>query len=335
MAGRRTNLALCGLLAVSVATGVTAYAVGSGWNRWASAFHGLTGLAILVLVPWKRVIVRRGMVRRRPGWGAAVALGLLVGLSIVVGVLHATGLLVSLGGVTAMQVHVAAAIAAVPLAIWHVVARRVPLHRTDLSRRNLLRAGAVVGSGALAYGWVEVMTVALRLPGDRRRFTGSYETGSFRPGAMPVTQWFNDAVPEVDPSTWNLTISANGRSRTLSYDDLTTAGLETMEATVDCTGGWFARQTWGGVPLERLLGPVEGRSVLVRSVTGYARRFPLRDVPRLFLATRAGDGPLSAGHGFPARLVAPGRRGFWWVKWVTELRVDDTPSWWQSPFPLT
>jgi DMSO/TMAO reductase YedYZ molybdopterin-dependent catalytic subunit len=26
-------------------------------------------------------------------------------------------------------------------------------------------------------------------------------------------------------------------------------------------------------------------------------------------------------HGAPLRLVAPGRRGFMWVKWVTEVRV--------------
>ena len=45
--------------------------------------------------------------------------------------------------------------------------------------------------------------------------------------------------------------------------------------------------------------------------------------------------PLSHGHGFPARLVAPGRRGFWWVKWVTDIEVSDRPWWWQSPFPLT
>jgi len=49
----------------------------------------------------------------------------------------------------------------------------------------------------------------------------------------------------------------------------------------------------------------------------------------------AAAAPLSLGHGGPLRLVAPGRRGFWWVKWVTEVVVDDRPAWWQPPFPLT
>ncbi|MBA3290380.1 MAG: molybdopterin-dependent oxidoreductase, partial [Actinobacteria bacterium] len=67
----------------------------------------------------------------------------------------------------------------------------------------------------------------------------------------------------------------------------------------------------------------------------YARRFPLTDASRLLLATRVGGNLLSEGHGFPARVVAPGRRGFWWVKWVTSIDVDDRSWFLQPPFPLT
>jgi DMSO/TMAO reductase YedYZ molybdopterin-dependent catalytic subunit len=92
------------------------------------------------------------------------------------------------------------------------------------------------------------------------------------------------------------------------------------------------------VRLDRLLaasGESGGRSIEVSSVTGYSRRFPQRDASVLLLALRVGGEPLSPGHGFPARLVAPDRRGFWWVKWVSEIAVDDRPWWWQPPFPLT
>lgn len=75
------------------------------------------------------------------------------------------------------------------------------------------------------------------------------------------------------------------------------------------------------------------QSVLVHSVTGYWVRFPIDDLDRLLLATQVGGGPLSADHGFPARLVAPGRRGYWWVKWVDRIEVQTTPSWWQPLFP--
>jgi len=43
---------------------------------------------------------------------------------------------------------------------------------------------------------------------------------------------------------------------------------------------------------------------------------------------------LAPGHGAPARLVAPGRRGFWWVKWVASIETVTGSDWWQSPFPL-
>ena len=43
----------------------------------------------------------------------------------------------------------------------------------------------------------------------------------------------------------------------------------------------------------------------------------------------------TAGHGFPARLVAPDRRGFWWVKWVVRIETSNVPWWVQSPYPLS
>jgi DMSO/TMAO reductase YedYZ molybdopterin-dependent catalytic subunit len=79
----------------------------------------------------------------------------------------------------------------------------------------------------------------------------------------------------------------------------------------------------------------DARSLLVRSHTGYWVRLPIGDVDHLLLATGAGGRPLSPGHGYPLRLVAPGRRGFWWVKWVDRIEVGAEPAWWQPPFPLT
>ena len=55
---------------------------------------------------------------------------------------------------------------------------------------------------------------------------------------------------------------------------------------------------------------------------------------KLLLATTVGDETLSHRHGFPLRLVAPSRRGYQWVKWVTTLEVNDTSKWLQSPLPL-
>ena len=335
MAGRRTNLALMILLIGALLTGALAYATGTGWGRLWIVAHGIVGLGIVVLAPWKSVIVRRGLARRRRGWAISPAFAVLVAVAIVFGVLHATGILISIGEITSLQIHVGAAILAVALGLLHVLAKRVRMQRTDLTRRNLLRTGALLGATGVAYAAAEGLVRATSLPGADRRFTGSYETGSFRPEDMPVTQWLNDSVPSIDADAWRLLVHTGSETREWTYAELAEFD-DRLRATIDCTGGWYAEQDWEGVRLSRLFPDVgEARSLSVVSTTGYGRRFPVRDLPNLLLATRVGGQPLGAGHGFPARVVAPGRRGFWWVKWVERMELAATPWWWQPPFPVT
>lgn len=335
MAGRRTNLALLLLLAVALGTGGLAFAAGTGWGRGVVVVHAIAGFGVVVLAPWKSSVSRRGLRRRGTGraWPSLV-LAVLVVVVVVSGVVHSAGARDVAPGLTAMQIHVGAALVAVPFALWHVAARRVRPRAADVSRRSLLRAGTLAaGAGAIYVGMEAALPVA-GLRGADRRFTGSHEQGTDRPPAMPVTQWLFDAVPAIDSAGWRLAVTAGGSTRNWSYAELA-AFDETRRATLDCTGGWYATQSWEGVALDHLL-PHEpaGRSIVVRSATGYARRFPLSDAPHLLLATRVGGAGLSAGHGFPVRLVAPGRRGFWWVKWVDAIEVDDVPWWWQPPLPL-
>ncbi|HXF72146.1 MAG TPA: molybdopterin-dependent oxidoreductase [Actinomycetota bacterium] len=333
-AGRRTNLALLGLLALALGSGALGFAVGRPWVRWVLVVHGGAGLAVVLLTPWKRAIALRGLARRRPGRWASLSLAGVLAVVVLTGLAHLAGVPRSLGGISPMQVHVGAALASVPLAAWHVVARPVRPRRTDVSRRALLRAGLLLGGGGVALGAAEGLAWALSLPGASRRFTGSHEVGSFEPEAMPVTQWLDDPVPSIDPVGFRLVVRDADGERAVPHEELAAFG-DRVRAVLDCTGGWYAVQDWEGARLSRLVRPGGARSLVVRSATGYARRFPVGDAPRLLLAVKVGGRPLSAGHGAPARLVAPGRRGFWWVKWVTLIEADDAPWWWQPPFPLT
>jgi DMSO/TMAO reductase YedYZ molybdopterin-dependent catalytic subunit len=99
-----------------------------------------------------------------------------------------------------------------------------------------------------------------------------------------------------------------------------------LTATLDCTGGFYTTQRWRGTRLDRLLGDAPGSHVRVISVTGYRWSFDRADAQRLLLATHVGGAPLSHGHGAPVRLVAPGQRGFIWVKWVTRVELHDGPD---------
>ncbi len=334
-AGRITNQTLLVALVLVFATGVATVAIGSASGRWAAIAHGIAGLVILLLVPWKSRVVRGGLRRGRPTRWVSLLLAGLVVITFVAGVGYATGLVRSIAGRPGLWVHIAVALAGVPLVRWHLVARRIRPRRSDLSRRTFLRAG-LLGTGAAGLYFAAAGAVRLdRLPGADRRFTGSYETGSFDPDAMPVTSWLLDPVPAVDPDRWRLTVVDGDGRYQLGLDELAAAGAR-MRATLDCTSGWYAQQEWSGVPVEALLRSTgQARSLLVHSVTGYWIRLPVSDVGRLLLATRVGGAPLSAGHGYPLRLIAPGRRGYWWVKWVDRIELQATPWWWQPPFPVT
>ena len=334
MAGRRTNLGLLALLLAALGTGTAAYATGTPTAaRVVVITHALVGLALVILSPAKSVIVRRGLRRPRGGKADSIAFGVLILLTVATGVAHAAGW-VAIGGLRLLLVHVGAALLAIPLGVRHVSTRPVTPRRTDWSRRTVLKAGGVLGGGGLAVAATEGIVAAGGLPGAQRRQTGSHEAGTGHPEQMPVTQWIADAVPAIDPADYRLRLAVAGATTTFTLAQLRRPG-DPVTATLDCTGGWFAEQEWAGTRLDRLVGdPGDARSVAVRSATGYTRRYPISDLPHLLLATHVAGSPLSAGHGAPVRLVAPGRRGFWWVKWVTDITVDDRPWWLQPPFPL-
>src|SRR5215468_11194421 len=300
--GRQTNQALLVVLLFAFGTGVATVAIGSPDGAWVAIGHGICGMAVLLLIPWKSRVVRGGLRRARLSRWLSLLLAVLALFTLIAGLGYATGLVRSIAGKPGLWVHIAVALTLVPLVVWHVWARGIRPRRADLSRRALLRAGVLAVGTAGLYAAGEAAIRGLMSPGARRRFTGSYETASFRPEAMPSTSWLLDAVPGVDPDLWRLTIKDGQGRRELTLAQLTAYDTQ-VRATLDCTSGWYSQQDWTGVPLGTLLHRGPGaQSVYVHSVTGYWVRFPVDDLNRLLLATRVGGAPLSAGHGFPARL---------------------------------
>ena len=146
-AGRITNQTLLVALVLVFGTGVATVAIGSPSGRWAAIAHGIAGLVILLLIPWKSRVIRGGLRRGRGTRWASLLLAALIVVTFVAGLGYATGLVRSIAGRPGLWVHIAVALVLVPLALWHIVARRIRPRRSDLSRRTFMRAG-LLGAGA-------------------------------------------------------------------------------------------------------------------------------------------------------------------------------------------
>ena len=323
MPRRLTTVLLWGCVVGLAATGLLGWVLPFGQALALFELHRVLGAALLVLLAaWKWRIAARSLGRRWPRdrsvWAGLTLAAALVG-TVGLGLGWTLGLLSheSLGGYSALNVHVFFGLALVGLLVPHLWARWEGLPRPVemRGRRAALRAlGLAVGAVGL-WRAVEVL-------GTARRESGSKHAGSFSANDYPVTIWTFDAVPTIDRADWRL--KALGRE--LSYGELVGA-FPAREAAIvlDCTGGWWSEQLWRGVGLLDVLRGLgmsaEARWVEVVSITGHGWTFRVDELEDALLATHVGGEELSAGHGYPVRLCVPGRRGFQWVKWVERVDV--------------
>jgi DMSO/TMAO reductase YedYZ molybdopterin-dependent catalytic subunit len=347
MNARAVNVAILILLAFELATGLGSFLIGEPDGQWLFWLHRAGGLALVVLLAWKAGIATRSYRRRglRIGTGFSAVVGVLFLGSLATGLLWATvGLpwvpVPVLGSWTVLSLHVALSLLLVPLFVVHLGLRWPRPSRADLvGRRAVLRMLGLLAVGFVFWRVQEVLSALVTPSGAQRRFTGSREEASFAGNLYPFTNWLSDPIPQLDTGLWRLRIHGEvERESALSYEEILALGGTVRQATLDCTSGWYTVQRWSGVPVAALLertGLNDGaRSLLFRSTTGYARRFPLDEAGGLLLATHVENEMLSAEHGFPLRLVAPGYRGYGWVKWISEVEVSRDPAWLEPPLPL-
>ena len=325
MPRRLANLALLAAITALLASGIVAWLLPETGAAILYVAHRVAGIALVLALIWKYAIARRSL-RRRGVRGA----GVWIGLAVAVLTIAAAGLglawtagLVSFDrpfAYSALNLHVMAGLALGALVVAHVLTRGEsrPALVTLVGRRAALRGLALLAASF-------VVTVALDRVALARRDSGSRHAGSFTGNAFPVTIWSLDNVPMIDIDPWRLRVNggANARRVDLSYTDLATFPRREASVVLDCTGGWWSEQRWSGVSLIDVLarcGMSEAATrVEVISVAGHRWTFDRSEAEQALLATHVGGEPLSAGHGYPLRLVVPSLRGFLWVKWLGEV----------------
>ncbi len=206
---------------------------------------------------------------------------------------------------------------------------------TDLERRRLLTlAPTLVGLGSLA------LIGVLKVPGWVQAVAAPPESGLT--GAVPdltpagnfyrVSKNFQD--PVVQAAGWSLRVSGLvGRQLSLRYPDLVALPATTEIVTLECIsndvgGNLMSTGRFTGIPLRDLLTMAEPRAgagaVNFQSTDGYTESLPLSVVmgePDILVAHQLNGARLPDAHGFPARMVVPGRYGMKGPKWLEEIEV--------------
>ena len=319
------------LLVVQLASGLLT--LRSGVPSTAPLFwlHGLVGGALLVAAAEK---LRRsiGPAVRAKRW-SRLALGALLTLLVAAALAGgftwvASGRIWSIGPWTILTLHIWAALAIIPIVLFHLLPRRWRLLRPrpnrglpTISRRTLLASGGLMALGAMAWGAANLLDV---LRGGTRRFTGSRWLPDG--GIPPPTTFYGEGTPAIDRDAWRLEVGGQvARPISLDRAALSALGEVDREGVLDCTSGWVMRTAWRGTPLRSVLDAAgadpNASAVKVRSVTGWMVQLERLDLDEALLATHVAGGPLPAANGAPLRLVAPRRRGLDWIKWVTRIEV--------------
>jgi DMSO/TMAO reductase YedYZ molybdopterin-dependent catalytic subunit len=171
----------------------------------------------------------------------------------------------------------------------------------------------------------------------------------YDPARLPPGQYLTDKWPVLhagsvatypaDLAGWDLRVWGEvDNPVTLTWAEL--SHLPRIEATQDihCVTRWSRFDaSFGGIAwssLAELVQPRPGaRFVIAHAEAGFTANVPLEFLERegAMLATHADGGPLSAEHGWPLRLIVPGKYFWKSAKWLRgiELRNDDEPGFWE------
>jgi DMSO/TMAO reductase YedYZ molybdopterin-dependent catalytic subunit len=335
---RVVDWSLFALVAVEALTGFVSFTIGTpaGWPVvWV---HRAVGLVVVVLLAFKLARVRQNLTD--PGrWRRSTALSVLAAVAALgalgTGAAWVFGLDIRVSLWTLLSVHVGFGLLLLVVIPLHAATRfRLP-RREDLEgRRTALQYAALLAAGAVTYRGQQAANRLLDTAGADRRFTGSQPRAGEGNAAFPPTSWVADDPDPLDPASYRLAVTGRVETPLELPVEAVDAG-DAERALLDCTSGWYTVQDWRGTRVGDLLdaadGPTEDAThVRFVSVTGYRWTLPLDEARDALLATHVGGERLSHGHGAPVRLVAPGRRGFQWVKWVTrvEVRAGPDPAQW-------
>ena len=195
-----------------------------------------------------------------------------------------------------------------------------------LTRRGFIKLAPIGVAVSVASWWLVKQEKIPAIPNASEN-TSSLQTKAptIEPSNFPVT-WNGDIPQNVDPRDYRLRVDGDvANPLQLTLEELGAMPSVEKSLPIRCVEGWSATVLWEGIPLSYLLSqagaPTEFDHVTVEGISGYNVKLVQIDVANsdTMIALKAGAVPLTLEHGYPARLVLPGRPGLRWVKQVGRI----------------
>jgi DMSO/TMAO reductase YedYZ molybdopterin-dependent catalytic subunit len=232
------------------------------------------------------------------------------------------------------------------------IAHEKILHRVienRVSRRSLLKFGIAAGiglAGASSAG-CSVLGTPKTTP------SGSSAVASSVAAASEATEYNGQKLDPVNSIRENsihgtqhigadaYSIKVDGlvdQPKTYYYNDITSLAAYQKVVTLHCVEGWDATALWEGTGVKSMLdaaGIKQGaKTVIFYAQDGDSTSFSIDDIKNqdFMLAYKINNILLTEKHGYPARLVAPEKWGYKWIKWVTRIEISDKEykGYWES-----
>jgi len=140
--------------------------------------------------------------------------------------------------------------------------------------------------------------------------------------------------PSIDLNSYELNITGLvDSSLTLTWKEIKNLPAAYTDTIIMyCVEGWEVWGNWKGILVKDLLQKVsiqsKGKYVLFSCADGYTTALPVSYVLKYnaMLAYQVNDSLLKKQSGFPLRLIAFGKYGYKWAKWVNKLTLIKKPQ---------
>jgi DMSO/TMAO reductase YedYZ molybdopterin-dependent catalytic subunit len=179
---------------------------------------------------------------------------------------------------------------------------------------------------------------------EKKLLDAGYDPARLPPGQYLTEKWpvlhaGSVAAYPADLAGWDFRVFGEvDTPLTLTWEQLNTLPHVEVTQDIHCVTRWSRFDaTFSGIPwaaLRELAGQrPAARFAIAHAEAGFTANIPVEFLERegAMLATHADGEPLSAEHGWPLRLIVPGKYFWKSAKWLRgiELRRDDQPGFWE------